>query len=260
MGTKSRGNRWSARWRVVVIGLLLWSGSAHPLSAAVFLVENFNTDPTWVDRDPSEMAVSWDSGFGLLAGSMLGSFGLQTVFPTPETDAMRIDGGSSLGGFSGDYYTTYGGFLPDTSMFTFDFFADTVAPSDLRIRISDGVSTFSRSLTAQAVGVGSWQSIAVNLDYAGWFGGTDAEFSNVFSSITYIDIQISRSGMDAQNYYVDNFTLADDPNVDPPLTGAVPEPSTVGFLLIGVAMLFRKRIKRAVGADGLDRHDLAKPG
>ncbi|HMP75090.1 MAG TPA: hypothetical protein PKE12_02225 [Kiritimatiellia bacterium] len=224
---------------------------AFSAQAAVYVVEDFEADPNWVDRDPAEMNVVWNNTFGYLSsGSLEGTFPLQ-VIPSPETDAMRITGASSGGDYAGNYYTSYPGFEPDTASFTFYFFSEDVLPSDLRFRIGNGTDLFSRSLTAQASLIGSWQQITVDLGYAGWLGGSDAQFSNLFTSVTFIDIQIARSGSDAQSFYVDNFSL--NYNLDDPGGGgpgdAVPEPGTTQFLLLGLMFLssgLRRTVRTAV--------------
>jgi hypothetical protein len=242
----------SWRCRNCLGALLLWASAGLSSPAAVFVVENFNADPTWVDRDSGEMTVAWNSGFGYLgSGSMEGGFAFQGV-PSPETDAMRIDSGASGGDYSGNFYTKYAGFDLDDSIFNFMFYSDTVLPSDLRFRIGNGSSTFSRSLTAQATSVGGWQSISVDLSYAGWLGGTGAQYSNLFSGVTFIDIQIARSGEDAHSFFVDDFTLTydlDDGGGGDPLD-AVPEAATTQFLLLGLAFMsktLRRQARRLMG-------------
>ena len=224
---------------------------ALPAFAAVFVVENFDADPIWVDRDVGEMDVGWNNSFGYLVnnGSMQGEFGLQDVF-SPETDAMRINSGSSTGAFSGNFYGTYAGFSPTTASLSFRFLSDTVLPSDLRIRIGDGIYLFSRSLTAQASALNSWQNITVSLDYAGWLGsGSDSNYSNVFSAVSFIDIQITRNGLEDHRFFVDDFTLSymleEGGGGDP--SSAIPEPATTQILLLGMIFLAGpiKRFMRA---------------
>lgn len=115
------------------------------VQAAVFVVEEFNSDPSWGDRDSGEMVVAWNAGFGNAAGSMGGTFASQGS-PFAETDAMRIAGGSSGGAFSGDLFGTYNTFgfnLANLSLgyFQFQFYSEDVLPSDLRFRINGGGNT-----------------------------------------------------------------------------------------------------------------------
>lgn len=230
--------------------LLLCLGALATAPAAVFVLENFDTDPNWGDRDGDEMTVAWDGGFGYLGnGSMAGTFDAQSI-PSPETDAMRITAGSSLGAYSGDFYSTYAGFLPDSASITFRFYSQDVLPSDLRIRISDGSSLFSRSLTSYATTLGGWQTITVNLDYAGWLGGTDAQYSNLFSAVSFIDLQISRNGEYAQSFFVDDFSfnyLLDEEGGGGDPLDVVPEVATTQFVLMGM-LLMSGTIKRRIRA------------
>ncbi len=238
--------RWSIGWACLA---LLTAALSCP--AAVFVIEQFDADPNWVDRDTDEMQVAWNSSFGYLgSGSMQGSFALQTGTPSPETDAMRIINTSSGGGFSGNYFSAYPAFLPDTASLTFRFYSDDVLPSDLRIRIGSGAFTFSRSVASQASALDSWQTVTVDLGYAGWLGGTAAQYSNAFTAVSFIDIQISRSGTNSQSFFVDNFALNGDDNnpVDP--VDAVPEAATTQFLLLGMIFMaggvrsrFRKMLR-----------------
>lgn len=250
VGTTNRRECAGGGRKALLLALLGLAALARPASAAVFVVENFGADPSWVDRDGGEMSVGWNNSFGYLVnnGSMQGAFGSQDVF-SPETDAMRINSGSSLGAFSGDYYGSYVGFSPTTASLSFRFLSDSVLPSDLRIRIGDGSFLFSRSLTAQASAFSTWQNITVNLDYAGWLGGSGLEYSNVFSAVSFIDIQITRNGLEEQNFFVDDFTLSylleEEGGGDP--SSAIPEPATTQILLLGMICLAGpiKRFMRA---------------
>ena len=101
-------------------------------------------------------------------------------------------------------------------------------------------------MLSQAPSVGGWQTITVDLSWGGWLGGTEAQYQNVFSAVNFIDIQITRSGTGAQNFYVDNFGLGWGELVNPG-DSAVPEAATAQFLLVGVLFLaggFRRRIRK----------------
>jgi hypothetical protein len=228
-------------WVAALSGL--WCSSI--VYAAVFVVENFSADPNWVDRDSSEMLVVWDSGFGNTAGSLHGSFADQGA-PFAETDAMRVNGTSSGGAFAGNYYTTYSGFAPDSATFSFSFYSDDVLPSDLRIRIGSGADLFSRSILSQATVLNGWQTISINLAYSGWLGGTEATYSNIFTAISFVDIQITRNGTSAQNFYLDNFSLNGNDPV-PPGNEAIPEAATTQLLLLSGIFLasgIRRRLRK----------------
>lgn len=219
----------------VAVGALVgWAGEA---GAAVLGTETFGGGQSgWVDRDVDELTVSYNAGFGDLAGSLQGSFEAQGA-SSPETDAFRITAASSGGMFTGDYWTDVPGF----TAWTFSFYADDILPSDLLIRFNDGVNTFVRTVLSQVVAQDTWYTVTVPLTYAGWVGGSAAAFSNALSNVTFIDVQLTRNGTGAQDFFLDNFTLSDTAG------GAVPEPSTAGLLLASVAVLraARKRGGRA---------------
>lgn len=212
--------------------LLLALAWARLVPAAVIVVEDFQTDPGWQSRD-GEMAVVWNAGVGNLAGSLQGSFGNQNT-PFPEIDAFRIDYSVAGGPWVGDFYTLY----PSNTQLTFDFMANDILPSSLVIQISDGFTTFIRNLLPQVGGVGSFSSIAIPLAYdAGWLGGSALQFSNVLGSVSFIDLQLARNNTLAQNYFVDNFAINNDDLPDPPAPAAVPEASTLQFVLMATALL-----------------------
>ncbi len=201
--------------------------------AAVMVSEEFQSDPGWLSRD-GEMAVSWSSGTGNFPGSMQGTFAEQ-ITPFPEIDAFRIDFNASGGPWVGDYYTLY----PSNTLLTFDFMADQILPSSLIIQISDGFTTFIRNLLPQVGSLGSFNSISIPLAYDGnWLGGSALQFSNVFGSVSFIDLQLTRNSTIAQNYYVDNFAINNDDISNPPgPSTVVPEASTIQFAALAAAVI-----------------------
>lgn len=223
------------------------------LHAAVFVLQDFSSNPSWADRDSNEMLVTWTSGFGNGPGSMWGQFDSRDA-PFAETDAMRINSGSAPG-FIGNYNSMYGGsgFDLDAAYFQFQFYSDDVLPSDLRIRINGGGSTFSRSVYSQVIGgLDNWYTVNVDLSYSGWLGGTSAQYSNVFNSVSWIDIQLTRSGTGVQNYYVDNFGLYSVGEIVDPSGDAVPEVATTQFLLVGVILLaggVRRKLRKTLSIE-----------
>jgi hypothetical protein len=228
---------------LLICAALLTGG---PATAAVLALEDFSVDPGWMDRDPGEMTVTHNAGIGNPAGSLQGTFAAQGA-PLPEVDAFRIDGGESGGVFTGDYYATYPGF----TSWAFQFYADDVLPSALLIRFGDGTNTFQRALTSLVVGLDSWTTINVSLDYAGWAGGTASSFSNTLTSLSFVDIQVSRNGTGEQDYFVDNFSLNDAL----PVSGgsAVPEPGTLSLLVAGAVLagLRRRHMRQRTAAASL---------
>lgn len=221
------------RRHVVAIAVGALAGFTGEAGAAVLGTETFGGGQSgWVDRDVDEMTVSYNAGFGNAAGSLQGSFAAQGA-SSPETDAFRINAGSSGGMFTGDYWTDVPGF----TAWTFSFYADDILPSDLLIRFNDGVNTFVRSVLSQVAAQDNWYTVTVPLSYSGWLGGSASAFSNALSNVTFIDVQLTRNGTGAQNFFLDNFTLTDTS------VNAVPEPSTAGLLLASVAVLRAARKK-----------------
>lgn len=194
---------------------------AQPARAVVINVtEDFSGGAAgWGDRDAGEMTVAWNGS--AMQGDFAGG-----VF-TPETDAFQLTSGL------GDL--TVGGTYNLTS-FTFNFFADTISPSDVIFRFGDGISTFFR---AASVGFNSLSLASVS----GWFGGSQLAFDTALSSTTFLEVQVTRNGSDAQTYRLDNFTLngeLDNGGPGPGDPSAVPEPNTMNLLafigMIGFAL------------------------
>lgn len=223
---------------LVLLALALLMG--HDAPAAILQIEDFSVDPTagWSSRD-GEMTVENDSG------SLLGTFADQDV-PFFESDAFRVDAAPWIG----NYNTLYPGY----ASLSFDFFAATVLPSAMIIRIGNGSTTFIRNLLPQVASIGAWiPGIAVPLAYdASWLGGDSLQFGSVLAGVTFIDIQVARNGTDEHQFRIDNFSLLDDP-IDNGGGGdggpsAVPEPNVLSFIAAGVAMLYavRRRLTRPV--------------
>ena len=237
--------------------------ACSPGGAAVLTQEDFSADPSWVDRDPGEMAVGYDGANGNVAGSLAGTFASQGVL-APETDAFRIDN-TVVDGTGGpwvgvDYSVQYPGY----TSFTFDFLADDVLPSSMNLRISDGTYIFTYNLLTQLGAVGVWQSgVTIPLTYGGlWVGsGTASDFDNLFTSgnLAFIDVQVTRNGAGEQSYYLDNFALNDAP-VNPG-GGSVPEASMLSSIFLGTFMirLLRRRAVARTSHKGLE-WDLASAG
>lgn len=213
----------------VCIGLLFLASS--PAYSAVLTTETWDSsDASWVDRDVAEMAVS-HSVFG--GGSLLGSFALQGV-PVPETDAVRADSSSSGGAFAGDYYAGLGTVVG----WSFNLYADHVLPSSLQIRFNGNGSTFFRSIVSEVTSIDVWESITVPLTSSlGWFGGTGAQFTNALSNVQYVEMQITRNGSSAQDYYLDNFANISGGGE----STAIPEPEGVALFLCGWFLLIMAR-------------------
>ena len=240
---------------------LFLAAMAMNAAAAVYVLEDFTADPTWGTRG-WELSENFSSagyyaliGNPSLSGSFGASFGPQDV-PSPQTDAIRISGASSSGDYASalgkNYFSAYSGFIPSTATFSFHFYSDTVAPSDLRFFLTDSLdNTYGRSISG-VTSTGSWQTVTVNLDYNGWIGGDDLTYSNLFTSLSFIDIQITRNDTMDQSFFVDNFSLNYQLETDPGGGGepgdAIPEPGTTQFLVLGLVFLsggIRRRLRQS---------------
>ena len=203
-----------------VSGLL----AAH---AAVFYSETFSAGSAgWSTRDPFEMTSTWVSGFGDPAGSLQGTYNNQGIFVTPETDAFRTTGAGNSANYLGDYYGAIG-----FTGWKFDFYATNVMPSDLSVRFGDGTNTFSYSALWQVTSTGEWYTVKVPLNFPSlWYGAGATAFSNALSSVSFVEVQITRTGGQQQRYYIDNFALVNE-------LLFVPEP-TSGLFWFGWALVF----------------------
>lgn len=218
--------------------VLLLTLLAGPYASAVILIDHdFAADSqNWGDRDAGEMDVNWTGSLGNPSGSMQGDFA-DNIF-TPETDAFQLTTGL------GDL--TQGG-LYDLTQFNFQFYAQDVTPSDLILRFGNGSFTFFTGFTVP--GIGQWYSFSASLaSVAGWFGGTQSDFDNTLANTTFIELQVTRSGSDAQTYFFDNFQLQgnEDDGGDPGGGGgsSVPEPNTVNLIVsVAIIVLAMRRFK-----------------
>ena len=225
--------------------LAVWTIPGGTAIAALIELEDFSAgNAGWGDRDVDEMTVSWNNSFGNAAGSMQGTFGAQGA-PSPETDAFRL----TTGPFVGDL-TDSGNLTP--TAFIFDFYSANILPSDLIIRIGDGVNTFFRGLTSLLPAVTTWGSITASLSYAGWFGGSQVAFESALGNITFIELQITRNGEDEQTYYFDNFSYhANDANDPDPGNGGgpsvIPEPAAMQLMVfVGALLLSLRRFRSSL--------------
>ncbi|MCZ7592628.1 MAG: hypothetical protein M5U15_11005 [Kiritimatiellae bacterium] len=206
-------------------------------SAVVIYVEDFSGGaPGTYNGRSGTFSYAGYSG----SDSYEGSFAAQGI-PSPQTDAIRITDSN----FLLNYATAYN--LYNDFWWTFDFTAANVAPSDINIIIGSASDTFyyTGSLTARA----GLNHLSVSLDSSKWIGGPGVYSTFDLSGITYIDIQYSRNGTGAQQYYLDNFALngkatqqgGDDDEGGGGGGGAVPEPNTFFVTALAGAALFALR-------------------
>ena len=193
-----------AHARVLVVALLLSAVAPLLADPIVAFTEAFPSNVAgWSDRDVGELTLSFDP-LGHPANALEGSF--SAAIPLPETDAIRMTTNASDAAFTGNYHPQFG----LIAGWQFDFFAGDVLPSSLLLRFSDSAgNAFYRSLSDQVTAVGVWHSVFAPLDAAAdWWGSTNANYSNALHNIATIDLQITRTGGEAQVYRVDNFAVA----------------------------------------------------
>ncbi len=210
-------------------------------SGAILNLEDFTAvdGSGWVARD-SFMSVT--DPINVLQGD----FADQGIFFVPETDAFRIATGTD---FLGDYTTGLPLVDYPLTQISFYLLAVNVLPTDLFIRISDGVNTFSYQFNP----INFSDTYVVNLAWSyGWNGLDENAFNAALASIDWIDIQISRNGSGAQTYLLDNVQTLNTDIGGPGGGGdtAVPEPATLSLFLLALTFLsvYRKMLvgKRAV--------------
>lgn len=211
------------RKAIQVMAVTAWLAPMNG-QAAVLFSDDFSADAeNWGDRDTGEMAVSHAAGFGNNAGSMRGHFDADVSWDTDAWRLSTIPNGNDL--TQGHTYTP--------TLFSFQFYADNVVPSDLILRFGNGFDTFFRGFTVSALD--SWLSFSAPLtSVAGWFGGDQSAFDSVLQSTTFIELQVTRNGFDEQTYYFDNFQLQGNEGWQEGGGGgpsAVPEPNTITLLV-----------------------------
>lgn len=212
--------------------------------AAVVYLEDFSSGANgWGDRDSGKIAVSHELSVGSPAhAAMQGEFASQG-FPIPQTDAFSISSGVN---FVGDY-TSYGNGL---TQIAFDLYSENLLPSDLFIRLISGANTFTYQFNLSGSPVDSWNTYSVNLTWgSGWSGIGQAAFNSALTSVSALEIQLTRNGTGAQAYYLGNIQTLDGDLPPGPGGGggdAVPEPSQ-GLLYLGFMLLLalgRRRFLR----------------
>lgn len=122
-------------------------------------------------------------------------------FPIPETGSLVATNTSSGGAFTGDY--------PDAgiSLIGFSFMAEDVLPSTALLRWHGPTSSFFRSFAADVTTTGVWYQFAFSLrskNAGSWVGGSSSQFDDSLLDVGWLEIQLTRSGMAVQRYYVDD--------------------------------------------------------
>lgn len=208
--------------------------SASTASAAVVEIHEFDT--TAQDWEVAgDMATVEHDAFG--GGSLRGDFDSQGMFFTPTTGSFRQETDPAFLG-------TYPGAEKITG-FSFDFYADSVAPIDLNLRLFSGLEVYFITLNIAGRTWGDWENFVVALADPYWQGD-----ANILNTVTAIEVQVARGSADEQTFYLDNFQTLNseiDPDPDPGGGGLVPEPSTIMMLLnagLLLAVLRRQSMRK----------------
>lgn len=218
---------------LVALGLVI--GLQGGARAAVLYLEGFtDTDGGWTSRD-GEMVVYNDGGNDWLVGD----FASQGLFPSPQTDAFRINSGAN---FLGGYSTA----LPNPlTQIRFRLMANDVLPSDLFIRLVNGTDVFSYQFSLGSMTVGSWSTFTVDLLWNyGWSGPSESAFNTALGAggVDQVQIQLTRSGAGAQLYFLDDVqTLDTDLGGGGGGGSVVPEPRLALMMVLGAVLLYSMR-------------------
>lgn len=156
----------------------------------------------------SSGAAGWSSSSGslLVAGdgqTLRGQFSAQE-FPFPESGSFLATDASSDGAFVGDYDAA------GVRLLGFSFMAQDKVPSAAALRWSGPTSSFFRSFAAYVVQTGVWYRLAFSLagkDAGKWVGGTAEAFDQALMDVRGLEIQLTRTGMAVQRYYIDDVFL-----------------------------------------------------
>ena len=206
--------------------------SGATASAAVVVIHEFGASAqSW--EAAGDMASVSQSAFG--GGSLRGDFSSQGMFFTPETGSFRQDTAS---GFLGVY--------PGASQitgFSFDFYASSVLPLDLNLRLFSGLNVYFVTLDLTGRTWSGWENFTVGLNDPFWRGN-----SAILNNVTAVEVQVARGSAAAQTFYLDNFqTLGDE--ISP---GAlIPEPSTMMMVMnAGLLLTVLRRYIRKPSVSG----------
>ena len=214
--------------------MLIALGFGFTAEAAVLTSDSFDaTTEGWTSAGSMTVTHNDTEGNPSADGALQGSFADQGFFFLPQTGSFRIDSGT-------DFLGEYPG-LANLTGFTFDFMADSVLPLDVNLRLLSGLDAYYYTLDISSLNTGTWTPYTVFLGASGWQGN-----AGVLANVTAVEIQVARGSAAAQLFFLDNFGTLDD-IYDPPVGGAVPEPSTGLLVIYFGALLYgmRKRVYSA---------------
>ena len=127
-------------------------------------------------------------------------FAAQSI-PVPETGSFVATNTSSAGAFTGDYVAA------GVQLIGFSFMAKEVLPSSALVRWIGPTSSYFQSFSSYVVATGIWYKMAFSLanGAAGqWSGGAVEGYADALLDVRGLEIQVTRAGMGAQSYYIDD--------------------------------------------------------
>lgn len=170
-----------------------WACAVAGARAAVIQTEDFTAG-----------AAGWISSGSLVMtatnGTLQGAFAAQG-FPMPESGSLAATNTSSDGAFAGNYPAA------GIQLVGFSFMARDVLPSAALIRWTGPSAGFFRSFASAITQTGVWYRLAFSLrskEAGNWIGGTAGAFGEGLAEVRSLEIQLTRTGMAAQRYELDD--------------------------------------------------------
>ena len=204
MSPRSRQNTWRAAWMMAIT-------LACPCAWAAAHTETFASGGAgWTHAGSLQL--------GVTNQTLRGLFAAQGV-PMPESGSFVATNVSSGGAFTGDYDAA------GIRLIGFSFMAQNTLPSAALLRWQGPTSSFFRSFAAMVATTGVWYHFAftlANKDAGKWVGGSAQTFDEGLQAVQGLEIQLTRAGMAAQRYYVDDVYVDSLPSGAVDSTGGMP--------------------------------------
>ena len=187
MSTCAKRKTWRAAWMMFLVLACpcAWAAAAH--------TETFASSVAgWTNAGSLQL--------GVTNQTLRGFFAAQGV-PMPETGSYVATNTSSSGAFTGDYDAA------GIRLIGFSFMAQDVLPSAALLRWQTSTSSFFRSFASHVATTGVWYRLAFSLtskEAGNWVGGSSPAFNEGLQAVKGLEIQLTRAGMAAQRYYVDD--------------------------------------------------------
>lgn len=186
---------------LAIVALVCMSAAVPALAATVGAVETWDVAGDALDWkiDTTRATLSNPGGYLDVA--------FRTIYGPPAPDVANIY--TMTNKYTGNFVAA------GVTHVSFMFMAKSVQPSAVRLCFKNAATgrEWHKTLSAPAV-VGQWTNYAVRMaDYAGWVnlaGGSESEYLADITNVTWIGVQILRSGgTDAEHYLIDEFVLLD---------------------------------------------------